>query len=70
MDSRRLSSFLQDYLDYVEGLRDGAPLLDVLTDADRRAAEKWIESLEAARGVNPYAERPSTAELLARCRRA
>ena len=56
--------FRQEHLDYIEGLRDTPPLLGALSPSNRRIAERWIASLDAARGVDPYASRPSTASLL------
>lgn len=64
----RLRTFREEYLDYVEGLRPAPPSLASLSDEDRRRAEQWVKSLHAARGVDPYASRPSVDELLARAR--
>jgi hypothetical protein len=41
------------------------PKLDHLSPADRQQAEALITSLRAGRGIDPYAVRPSLANLLA-----
>ena len=61
-----LSKFRDAYLDYLEGLRDEPPALQDLPYEQRPAAEAFIKSIAAARGVNPYASRPSVEQLLAR----
>ena len=60
-----LSKFRDAFLDYLEGDRDEPPALEDLPGEQRRAAEAFIESITAARGVDPYASRPSSEELLA-----
>ena len=60
-----LSEFIDAYLDYREGFREEPPALDDLTGEQRRAAEAFIASITAARGVDPYASRPSIEQLLA-----
>ena len=60
-----LNGFREAYLDYLEGDRDDPPTLEGLTGEQRRAAEAFIESISAARGVDPYASRPSIEQLLA-----
>ena len=60
-----LRRFKDAYLDYLEGDRDEAPALEDLPGEQRRAAEAFIESITAARGVDPYASRPSIEQLLA-----
>lgn len=64
-DREKLRAFRQEHLDYVEGIRDSPPLTDTLDDATRSAALRWIESLDAARGLRPRESRPSIAELFA-----
>lgn len=61
-----LSRFRDAYLDYLEGDRDNPPALDDLPGELRPAAESFIRSITAARGVDPYASRPSVGHLLAR----
>jgi hypothetical protein len=63
-----MRTFRQAYLDYVEGLRGTPPSFDAFSGPDRRAAERWVKSLHAARGMDPFASRPSIADLLARAR--
>lgn len=60
-----LDKFRDAYLDYLEGDLDKPPALDDLTEIQRRTAEGFIESIEAARGVDPYASRPTIERLLA-----
>ena len=60
-----LRKFRDAFLDYLEGDRDEPPALEDLPGEQRRAAEAFIESITAARGVDPYASRPSSEELLA-----
>ena len=60
-----LDEFRMAYLDYLEGDRDEPPAVDGLPDEDRRAAAAFIVSITAARGVDPYASRPSIEQLLA-----
>lgn len=64
-----LREFRAAYLDYVEGERSDKPSMDGLSRRDQRRASSWIASLDAARGVDPYAERPSTKELARRVAR-
>ena len=59
-----LTEFRAAYLDYCEGQRDEPPSLDGLSGRDRRVAEAFVESSEAAAGINPYASRPSLEKLL------
>lgn len=63
-----LRSFRSAYLDYLEGARNEPPVVEDLPAAQRRAARAFIESITAARGVDPYASRPSIEQLLARPR--
>ena len=60
-----LSKFRDAYLDYLEGYREEPPALRDLPEEQRRAAEAFVESITAARGVDPYASRPSIEQLLA-----
>ena len=59
-----LRMFQQAYLDYLEGDRDAPPTVDNLGGEERRAAEAFIEAIKAARGIDPYASRPSIEQLL------
>ncbi len=61
-----LSKFRDAFLDYLEGHRDGPPALEELPYEQRPAAEAFVKSITAARGVDPYASRPSVEQLLAR----
>ena len=63
--SDRLSDFRGKFLDYIEGRRDAPPTFDDLTGTERLAAEAFIESHTAAAGIDPYASRPPTDQLLA-----
>ena len=60
-----LSKFRDAFLDYLEDDRDEPPTLEGLAGLQRRAAEAFMESITAARGVDPYASRPSIEQLLA-----
>ena len=60
-----LSKFQDAYLDYLEGDRDAPPALEDLPENQRPAAKSFIDSITAARGVDPYASRPSIEQLLA-----
>ena len=64
-DHDDLSKFQDAYLDYLEGDRDEPPVLEELPEEQRRAAKAFIDSITAARGVDPYASRPSIEQLLA-----
>lgn len=66
MNSERdeLSDFREAFLDYLEGSRDSPPTLEILPAAQRGAARAFIKSIMAARGVDPYASRPSIRQLL------
>ena len=59
-----LATFQDAYLDYLEGNRDKPPALEHLAGEQRRAAEAFIKSITAARGIDPYASRPSIEQLL------
>ena len=61
-----ISEFRTQYLDYREGHRDQAPSSKRLKGQDRAAAEAFIQALDDAAGVDPYASRPSIEQLLAR----
>ena len=60
----RVDGVIQAFLDHLEGTAE-RPNLDHLTDVERREAEEIMASLEAARGMDPYASRPSIERLLA-----
>jgi hypothetical protein len=60
-----VDQFLDAYFDYLEGVGE-EPSLDHLNPEQRAEAEQLIASLDAARGINPEASRPSVADLLAR----
>ena len=60
-----LSDFRDAFLDYLEGERENPPTVADLPVEQRRAAESFIDSITAARGVDPYASRPSLEQLLA-----
>ena len=59
-----LRMFQEAYLDYLEGDRDGPPTLDNLGGEERQMAEAFIGAIKAARGIDPYASRPSIERLL------
>ena len=59
-----LSNFRDAYLDYLEKTRDEPPALEDLPEELRPMAESFITSIQAARGVDPYASRPSIEQLL------
>ena len=61
-----LSKFRDAFLDYLEGHRNEPPALEDLPYEQRPAAEAFVKSITAARGVDPYASRPSVEQLLAR----
>ena len=63
-DHKELRAFQEAYMDYVEGDRDAPPPLDNLAGDQRRAAEAFIETIKAARGIDPYASRPPLEQLL------
>ena len=60
-----LSKFRDAFLDYLEGHRDEPLALEDLPYEQRSAAEAFVKSITAARGVDPYASRPSVEQLLA-----
>ena len=60
-----LSKFRDAFLDYLEGHRDNPPAVEDLQYEQRAAAEAFVKSITAARGVDPYASRPSVEQLLA-----
>ena len=60
----KLKIFQKAYLDYLEGDRDIQPTLDNLGGEERWMAEAFIEAIKAARGIDPYASRPSIEQLL------
>ena len=59
-----LGMFQEAYMDYLEGDRDAPPTLDDLSGKQRRAAEAFIETIKAVRGIDPYASRPPIEQLL------
>lgn len=60
----RVDAVVQAFIDHLEGLGE-APALDDLDVEERARAEALIGSLEAGRGIDPYASRPSLEQLLA-----
>lgn len=52
------------FLDYLEGAA-ARPTLDHLTEHDRARAQRLMNSLQAGRGIDPHASRPSVEALLA-----
>jgi hypothetical protein len=52
------------FLDYLEGVAE-RPSLDHLNAQDHDRAQRLIDTLEAGRGIDPYASRPSVEALLA-----
>ena len=68
--SDRLSEFRAEYLDYIEGGRGAPPTLDGLSGRERLTAEAFIKSHTAAAGIDPYASRPPTDQLLAGIKQA
>ena len=65
VDHDDLRGFKDAYLDYLEGDRDDPPAVEDLPEEQRPAAEAFMVSITAARGVDPYASRPSIEQLLA-----
>ena len=59
-----LGRFRDAFLDYLEGFRDQPPRPKDLPERHRQAAESFVDSIMAARGVDPYASRPSIEQLL------
>lgn len=66
MATERLERFRMAYLDYLDGEREGPPLLELLDEPDRQSAERWLQSLEDCRGIDPYSQPPSVADIMAR----
>ena len=68
MNSERddLRKFRDAFLDYLEGACDEPPAFEDLPEEQLPAAEAFVKSILAARGVDPYASRPSIEQLLAR----
>ncbi len=60
-----LSKFRDAFLDYLEGHREEPPALEGLPGEQRPGAEAFVKSIMAARGVDPFASRPSIELLLA-----
>ena len=60
-----LGRFRDAFLDYLEGNRDEPPAVEELPQKQRGTAEAFIRSIIAARGIDPYASRPSIEQLLA-----
>ena len=60
-----LSKFRDAFLDYLENARKEPPVVQDLPEEHRREVESFIQSIMAARGVDPYASRPSIEQLLA-----
>ena len=60
-----LSEFRAAYLEFLDGDRAEPPAIGGLPETQRRTAEAFVESIEAARGIDPYASRPSIEQLLA-----
>ncbi len=60
----RVDAVVEAFIDHLEGLGE-APALDDLDVEERARAEALIGSLEAGRGIDPYASRPSLEQLLA-----
>ena len=65
IEYRDLGSFQDAYLDHLEGDRDEPPKPEHLPPEHRRDAAAFIKSITAARGIDPYASRPSIDQLVA-----
>ena len=65
-DHESIRNFRAAYLEYLDGEREAPPSMEGLSDSARRTIEHWLMSLRDARGINPYASRPSASEVLAR----
>jgi hypothetical protein len=52
------------FLDYLEGAAE-RPTLDHLAEQDRERAQRLMGSLQAGRGIDPHASRPSVEAMLA-----
>ena len=65
IEYRDLGSFQDAYLDHLEGDRDQPPKPEHLPPEHRRDAAAFIKSITAARGIDPYASRPSIDQLVA-----
>ena len=59
-----ISKFRDEYLDFLEGHRDEPPTIDNLPAEERGAARAFVDSITAARGIDPYASSPSIEQLL------
>jgi hypothetical protein len=60
----RVDAVIEAFMDHIEGLGE-APSLDELDADERTRVEGLISSLNAGRGIDPYASRPSLEQLLA-----
>ena len=58
------TGFIDRYLDYLEGETTEPPTFDGLSDIQRRGAEAWVGSITTARGIDPYAQKPSIERLM------
>jgi len=65
-DKESIRNFREAYLGYLDGERDAPPSMEGLSDSARRTVEIWLKSLQDARGIDPFASRPSAADLHAR----
>jgi hypothetical protein len=65
-DKESIRNFREAYLGYLDGERDAPPSMEGLSDSARRTVELWLKSLQDARGIDPFASRPSAADLHAR----
>jgi hypothetical protein len=59
-----VAAFREEYLEYLEGERNEPPSIERLPTPAQRAMERWLKSLHDARGIDPYASRPSGSDLL------
>ena len=59
-----LDRFRDAHLDFLEGDRKDPPALHDLPEDKRAAAQSFVESIRAARGIDPYASRPPIEQLL------
>lgn len=65
-DKEPIRNFREAYLEYLDGEHDAPPSMEGLSDSARQTVELWLKSLQDARGIDPFASRPSAAELHAR----
>lgn len=64
----KLRAFRLAYIEHLDALQETSELYSALEPEQRLMADRWLMSLQDARGIDPYAKVPTVEEVMARIR--